>query len=54
MIASNEQTYNSIEAAIDILCDIAQSSVSEKEIRRLGVIIDDLNDILVYNSLRDD
>ena len=55
MSSSNEQTYRSLEDAVQILQDLAENQTSNrKQYDFLANIAEDLNDIIVYAQLRDD
>ena len=55
MSSSNEQTYRSLEDAVQILQDLAENQTSNsKQYDFLANIAEDLNDIVVYAQLRDD
>lgn len=55
MSVSDEQTYQSLEDAVQILQDLAENQTSNpKQYDFLAGIAEDLNDIIVYAQLRDD
>ena len=50
-MSSNKQTYKSLDKAVDILFEVLDQGHEVFSQRELQNIIDDLNDIIVYNQL---